>query len=97
MKSKYKVLHVDYNYTLKSEPTSVAQGFCQDLLVDSVDLRLVNDNGTILTYNFDTNPYVNVGDEIIINRCYNGRKCVVVENLTQKQLIADFIAKNKQK
>lgn len=98
MKAKYKVLHVEYNYVLKTKQIDAqAQEFSQKILVSSVDLHVVDVNGTVLTCNIPHNPWVNVGDEVIIDRTYSGQRCCLKENLTRKQQIADFIAKNKQK
>jgi len=89
MKEKYKVLHVDYNYTLKT-----GYALAEPLLLASTDVRVANTLGTIMTINFDHNPYVNVDDEIVVRRYSDGRK--YVENLTEQRRIADFIKQHQK-
>ena len=97
MQAKYTVLHIEQQYALQSKPVSVTGDVYQKVLVTGVKLLVADTKGTELTLNFPDNPRVNVGDEISVSRYPDSRDFFVVQNFTQKQQIADFIAKHRQK
>ena len=94
MKKKYKVLFVKHNYALST--TAIYKGFSsdgmQDMFVTSVDIRAANQKGEIKTLLFKEEPYVNIGDEIIVQPDEKHDKYYkLIENLTQSETIMQFI------
>ena len=92
----YKVLYVENNYTLNATRHSFSpysESF-QTIFVDSVCLRVTNLSGIIDRIPFKGNPYVNVGDEITVEKdAAHPGFYVLSENITQQQIIDKFCSK----
>ena len=92
----YKVLYVENNYTLNATRHSFgpySESF-QTIFVDSVCLRVTNLSGIIDRIPFKGNPYVNVGDEITVEKdAAHPGFYVLSNNITQQQIIDKFCSK----